>query len=330
MDRTRSVARIVGCGLAGLLVVGGLAVVPQAISAPRAAAAPTGYVTVSDGTRIAINVRIPDGVRRGRRYPTIFEMSGYDGGSADGGTLLKDLGPRRSPSSSRWIAAPRRRQPAAHRDLLRRVRDRARLGARHGCSSGEFDMFSGDRRSTAARSSTAGSPSSRGRTATSGSSATRTAGSPAHGRRDPARRTCVRDRVSGLIDDLYRGTRVPGRRQQLRLPAALDARHPPRVRRRGGLCPGSSAPRVPTTIPTASAECEPNAAREEPQRPRRPAGAAACSDTDNEWYRARSLITAIDRIQVPMHITGAYQDEQTGPRGPAHLYESAAAACRSA
>ncbi|HVM19455.1 MAG TPA: CocE/NonD family hydrolase C-terminal non-catalytic domain-containing protein, partial [Egibacteraceae bacterium] len=45
------------------------------------------------------------------------------------------------------------------------------------------------------------------------------------------------------------------------------------------------------------------------------------ADTDNDWYRSRSLITHIERIQVPIHITGAYQDEQTGPRGPAHLFE---------
>ena len=29
----------------------------------------------------------------------------------------------------------------------------------------------------------------------------------------------------------------------------------------------------------------------------------------------------VDRINVPIHITGAYQDEQTGPRGPTHLWE---------
>jgi uncharacterized protein len=43
-------------------------------------------------------------------------------------------------------------------------------------------------------------------------------------------------------------------------------------------------------------------------------------DTDNEWYRARSLVTYARDIRVPIHITGAYQDEQTGPRFP-HLFE---------
>jgi len=33
-------------------------------------------------------------------------------------------------------------------------------------------------------------------------------------------------------------------------------------------------------------------------------------------------MTYVDQVHVPVHITGAYQDEQTGPRGPAHLYEA--------
>ena len=45
------------------------------------------------------------------------------------------------------------------------------------------------------------------------------------------------------------------------------------------------------------------------------------SDTDNDWYRSRSLINYVDKIKVPIHIVGAYQDEQTGPRGQTHLFE---------
>lgn len=67
--------------LAGLL----LAVPPPAMAAPN------GYVTMSDGTSIAINVRMPDTYQEGKRYPTIFEMSGYDGGSATGRTLSGDI-----------------------------------------------------------------------------------------------------------------------------------------------------------------------------------------------------------------------------------------------
>jgi hypothetical protein len=64
-----------------------------------AAAAPTGYVTMTDGVSIAVNVRMPTNHVPGLRYPTVFEMSGYDGGSANGGTLAKDVGVPSYPGS---------------------------------------------------------------------------------------------------------------------------------------------------------------------------------------------------------------------------------------
>jgi hypothetical protein len=44
-------------------------------------------------------------------------------------------------------------------------------------------------------------------------------------------------------------------------------------------------------------------------------------DTDGNWFKSRSLINYVDRINVPVHITSAYQDEQTGPRGPTHVFD---------
>ena len=132
MDRTRSVARIVGCGLAGLLVVGGLAVVPQAISAPRAAAAPTGYVKVSDGTRIAVNVRMPTNYVDGQEATRpSSRCRATTAARPNGGTLAQGLRPQSPVAEVPGVAAPDRRQPATHRHLQRRLRDGARLGARH-------------------------------------------------------------------------------------------------------------------------------------------------------------------------------------------------------
>ena len=45
------------------------------------------------------------------------------------------------------------------------------------------------------------------------------------------------------------------------------------------------------------------------------------SDTDSEWYRSRSLVNMVDRINVPVHVTTAYQDEQTGGRGPTNVFD---------
>ena len=69
-----------------LTLVAAGAMVAALLPAAPALAGPTDYIEMSDGTLIAINVRPPDNFEEGKAYPTIFEMSGYDGGSADGDT----------------------------------------------------------------------------------------------------------------------------------------------------------------------------------------------------------------------------------------------------
>lgn len=69
----RRLALTVACGVVAALV-----------PALPANASPTHYVEMSDGVKIAVNVRMPKDFEKGKSYPTIFEMSGYDGGSADG------------------------------------------------------------------------------------------------------------------------------------------------------------------------------------------------------------------------------------------------------
>ena len=109
-------------------VIVGLSMVATLLLAvpPGAQAAPNGYVQMSDGTLIAVNVRMPDGYVEGKRYPTLFEMSGYDGGSADGGTLLNDFGltDRAGPAAATTAASSRK-------FFNRPVRHRPRVGARH-------------------------------------------------------------------------------------------------------------------------------------------------------------------------------------------------------
>jgi hypothetical protein len=64
-------------------------------------------------------------------------------------------------------------------------------------------------------------------------------------------------------------------------------------------------------------------------RPTRPSASAlledplihGLDDTDGNWYHSRSLVNFVDRIDVPVHITSAYQDEQTGPRGPTYVFD---------
>ena len=280
-----------------------------------AIAAPTGFVTMSDGVQIAVNVRLPDSYVPGVRYPTIFEMSGYDGGSADGGTLARDVGVEAGAGRAG------RRQPVADRALLRRIRHRPRIRARHRLlerrvrhlllalrarrqgdhrqldpEPGVVERRGGHRRPLLRRDHRV------------------------HGRGDPAHPPPGR---LGLGADRrpVPGTGLPGRREQLRVPAALDRRHPARLRPRRRAAARDRPARGARRRPQPPGAVRANVAGKSRTVLNDPL-LQGLQDTDNDWYRARSLITYVDEIRVPIHITGAHQDEQTGPRGPTHLYES--------
>jgi putative CocE/NonD family hydrolase len=150
---------------------------------------------------IAVGVQLPNGYVPGRRYPTIFEISGYDGASAQGGTLAKDHGiPAAPQGDSRQLT---QRFEGEYVTVHASVRGT-------GCSGGQFDLFSW-------RSAEDGNeivdhwiprqPWSNGDVAIVGHSYSGITGylvaatQPAHLRAMS---------VSGLIDDLYRGIVYPG------------------------------------------------------------------------------------------------------------------------
>ena len=98
-----------------------------ALAAP-AAAAPTHYVTMSDGASIALNVKVPGHCTAATPCPAYFEMSGYESGSDEGQTPIGHVaGPTGPP-----VARPDRHARGARRVLRRPLRDRAREPARHG------------------------------------------------------------------------------------------------------------------------------------------------------------------------------------------------------
>ena len=109
-----------------LSAIGAAIIVSTVLSAP-VSGAPNDYVRMSGGTSIAINVAMPNDYEPGRRYPTIFEMSGYDGGSSDGTTLGGVLG-----EGSRGLTK-------MFEDDYVTVHASVRGS---GCSAGEFDLFS--------------------------------------------------------------------------------------------------------------------------------------------------------------------------------------------
>ena len=287
-----------------------LAVVP----APPAAAAPNDYVTMPDGIDIAINVRMPDNYQPGQTYPTLFEMSGYDGGSAEGGTLLNDFGltgvPVLPASDSRQLTDRFNQDYVTVHASVRGT----------GCSGGEFDLFS--YRSAedgkyiidewiAKQGWSNGDVAIMGHSYSGATGFMVAATQPAHLRGMT---------VSGLIDDIYRGITYPGGVSNYGFPLVWTGALRPAYDLLGGLAPGILREESDDDVADRRLRCANNQLTKRRAVLQDPL-IQGLGETDNDWFRSRSLITYVDRITVPIHITGAYQDEQTGPRGPTHLWE---------
>ncbi|MDP9389141.1 MAG: CocE/NonD family hydrolase, partial [Actinomycetota bacterium] len=279
-------------------------------------AAPNQFVTVSDGVQIAVNVRLPDGYVPGRRYPTVFEMSGYDGGSAEDGTLARDLaratGVEGLPlqDDSRQLTRMFNAQYATVHASVRGT----------GCSSGEFDLFSW-RSALDGREVIDGwiaaQPWSNGDVAIMGHSYGGITGMMVAATR-PAHLRAVT--VSGLVDDLYRGLLRPGGVANVGFPVTWGAGVRPAYDVAAGLAPGLVRPEEPDDTPGRRVRCAANVAGKSRTVLDEPAF-HALSETDGPWFRARSLVTTVDRVAAPTHVAGSHQDELTGPRGAAHLWE---------
>jgi len=319
---TRALRRPLAALTGLLLSSAGLAIVPQVIAPTAAVAAPTGYVTLSDGTSIAVNVRMPTDYVAGKRYPTIFEMSGYDGGSADGGTLMKDFGlapiAEQLPGGSPLPVDDSRQLTDVFNNEYVTIHASVR-GT--GCSSGEFDIFSW-RTALDGKEIIDGwiaqQPWSNGDVGIVGHSYGGITGFMVAAAQPQHLRGIS---VSGLIDDLYRGLVYPGGVSNYGFPLLWTLGVRPAYDVAGGLLPGIIRPEGPDDDPNRQEQCAQNVAFKSRTVTNDPV-LQGLADTDSDWYRSRSLITYTDRIKVPIHIVGAYQDEQTGPRGPAHLFEA--------
>jgi putative CocE/NonD family hydrolase len=106
--------------------------------AATAQAAPTHYVTMSDGASIALNVKVPAHCTAATPCPAYFEMSGYESGSDDGKTPLGDVGDATGlplPAQTGTREAHAKYFDDRYVTVLASLRGT-------GCSSGEFDVFS--------------------------------------------------------------------------------------------------------------------------------------------------------------------------------------------
>ena len=264
-----------------------------------ALASPNLFLTMSDGVVIALNIRMPNDYQEGRAYPTVFEMNGYDGGSSDGDE------PVLAEEGSRVLTKQFYDDYVTVHASVRGT----------GCSGGEFDLFS-------QRSALDGyeivewineQEWSNGRIGLYGHSYGGITGFMVAATRPPSLDAAS---LSGLIDDLYRGIVYPGGVSNYGFPLLWTGGVRNVYDVGGGFFYG---------LDEGGAEggCVANAPTKSRTVLNDPI-VQGLSDTDNTWFQVRSLINYAERINVPLHISGAFQDEQTGPRGPYHLFEKVA------
>jgi predicted acyl esterase len=312
--------------LAGLVAaVGTVALgLPAAVSAARAASstppAPTyAYATMADGTKIAVVVSYPAGYQPGHKYPAIFEMDGYDGG---GGAL----------DPSQWD----NRYVMVHASIR---------GT--GCSTGQFDLFSWADSEDGAQIVEGWIPSqpwSDGRVGIIGHSYPGLTGfmtaerigydlskgdfggiGPGGVPRHSALKAVA---VSGLIDDLYKGITYMGGVPDLGFPLLWAGAERPASELTGNL------DRIYSTTTAGDPSClEAYAEHELALDPLNPDLTPILDNpilngfadmAYGPWWAAHSLDTYESYLgftDAPVHMEQQYQDEQTGPRGGARLFE---------
>lgn len=273
-----------------------------------AATGPTHYVRVSDGTWIALHVQMPEGYVEGDRYPTILEASGYESGSADGRTPAGDLADQTGISEIPLQGGTRAAHGERHDDQYVTVMMSIR-GT--GCSSGQFDLFSW-RSALDGREIIDGwiaeQPWSDGSVGIYGHSYSGITGTMIAATQ-PEHLEVIS--VSGLIGDIYRDITYPGGLTNYGFPLLWTGAIRPAYDVGGGVGGGM--------YPNPQERCATN----QTEKSREVLGDPlihGTDDTDNEWFRSRSLYPVLDNIQVPTHITTAYQDEQTGPRGATNVW----------
>jgi uncharacterized protein len=249
------------------------------------------YVRMSDGAAIAISVWYPSGYTPGSTWPALFEMDGYDGANFE--------------------------YPTAEY-ANRYVQIRASIRGT-GCSQGSFDLFSD-------RSARDGyeiiedwivkQPWSNGRVGITGLSYPGLTGFYVAATQPPHVKAVA---IAGLIDDYYRGILWMG--------GILNAGFP--VLWAGAARMESeytgSAHRFVGSLREGEMKCDRNLVRRSHEDVEDPNLLLALytnsEDLPGNWSAQHSLLKYVPRINVPIQITNTWQDEQTGARGGAALFQ---------
>jgi len=266
-----------------LLLVMMLALVPAVGGIGRAAATqgPIQYVTVDDGTKIAVRAFYPAGFDKTKKYPTLITAEGYGGaGSPDDPTFIGD--------PDYVVVAMSLRGT--------------------GCSGGTLSLFSD-------RSAKDGAfvidnwipkqPWSNGEVGIYGHSYAGLTGFLIAAQHPKHLKAIA---VSGLIDDFYRAILYPGGVPNPGFPIFWGALLRPESEHAGNVAGLTQDPQCQQNYLTHQGTDAFNSE----------ALVAIYSQmqaTSDSWAEQRSLINHIQGIRAPIQLGQQYQDEQTGPRG---------------
>lgn len=272
--------------LAALSMLAGLLAVPG-----RAAAVEHTYVTMFDGTKIAVAINYPEGFDPSDEdeWPTLFQMDGYAAGGSGG------INPANFDNNYVTVYASVRGT---------------------GCSGGRFDLF--DRRHAMdgydiIENFIVRQPWSNGDVGIIGHSYPGLTGFLVASTSPPSVEAIA---ISGLIDDLYRGIVYPGGVPNYGFPAIWTGAYRPASELSG------NAGRYVSETAGGDPTCAANIASRPPRDPfDDPIVQGLSSQQDETWWAVRSLASYVHGIKAPIHITQQYQDEQTGPRGGHVLWE---------
>lgn len=282
---------------------------------------PTHFFTTSDGptwdsASIAMSVIVPEKCKVST-CPAILEMGGYENGSASrtGRTMLGELADMTGNYWEPPLANDSHEGTSAFRYDGEYVLVHASVRGT-GCSSGEFDLFS-------QRSALDGKeiidewmPTQswfNGSAGILGHSYSGMTGFLIASTRPENLKAVT---VSGLIDDVYRGITFPGGVSNGGFPVLWTLG----IRVAYDVLGGSAQGIVRHAEDENGRQCAANVATHTRNVPEDPI-LNGIIDTDSNWFRERSLVKYASRINVPIHASGAYQDEQTGPRF-ANLWEN--------
>jgi putative CocE/NonD family hydrolase len=261
--------------------------------APGSALAGQEYVTMADGTELAVWVQLPRDYDGESKLPAIFEYDGYNGGGNPSyfGQFIDTSG-----------------YAVVHAGVR---------GA--GCSDGAFSLFSEQQARDGAFlvDWIAKQDWSNGDVGIYGHSYSATMGLLVAAQRPEPLRAVT---VDGVLHDLYRDLVYPGGVSNSGFPILWLAAARPAQEHQGGTQPSTER---------GDYRCLEHVLRREPVS--QVAGGSAQESPylqglagmeDNAWWRSVSPSSVIDRIEVPVQITGNLQDDQTLARGPAAMWEA--------